>query len=239
MGEHRSRIGAALLASVAVFVAAGATTAANNTAGWGNPIVIGLLVFALLCLVGSLIAFHPAPSGNAKMNRLIARQYRSFKRRRAIQRLFHVPKEQPLAVTVGLSPAAEQADIRAGRSIAAGGNIEASGTIEAGERIDAGENIRAGVPEHSPPPEAVVFEHGDALLKAINQAEFRYSRSPFPLVIEPELAQITAHVESWATDISGPALPKLGNGGPLTDLARLKVYVEKQMAIMRARQAMK
>jgi hypothetical protein len=193
----------------------------------------------LLCLVGSLIAFRPAPSGNAKMNRLIARQYRSFKRRRAIQRLFHIPKEQPLAVTVGLSPAAEQADIRAGRSIAAGGNIEASGTIEAGERIDAGENIRAGVPEHSPPPEAVMFEHGDALLKAINQAEFLYSRSPFPLVIEPELAQITAHVESWATDISGSALPKLGNGGPLTDLARLKVYVEKQMAIMRARQAMK
>jgi hypothetical protein len=72
-----------LLASVAVFVAAAASTAASNAAGWGNPIVIGLLAAALLCLIGSVAAFKPTPSGNAKMNRLIRRQFRSLKRRRA------------------------------------------------------------------------------------------------------------------------------------------------------------
>ena len=81
MGEHRSRIGAALLASVAVFVAAAASTAASNAAGWGNPIVIGLLAAALLCLIGSVAASRPTPSGNAKMNRLIRRQFHSLKRR--------------------------------------------------------------------------------------------------------------------------------------------------------------
>jgi hypothetical protein len=57
MGEHRSRIGATLLASVAVFGAAAASTAANNAAGWDNPFVIGLLVAAFVCLVGSILTF--------------------------------------------------------------------------------------------------------------------------------------------------------------------------------------
>jgi hypothetical protein len=57
MGEHRSRIGATLLASVAVLVAAGTSTAASNAAGWCSPAVIGLLVAAALCLIGALWTF--------------------------------------------------------------------------------------------------------------------------------------------------------------------------------------
>jgi len=57
MGEHRSRIGAALLGCVAVFAAAGASTVATKTAEWGNPIVIGLLAAAALCLALALWAF--------------------------------------------------------------------------------------------------------------------------------------------------------------------------------------
>jgi hypothetical protein len=87
MGEHRSQIGAVLLASVAVFGAAGGTTAATNADGWGNPAVFGLFAFALLCLVGSLFAFRPVRSGNAAMNQLIRRAFRKFKRRRTLRRL--------------------------------------------------------------------------------------------------------------------------------------------------------
>jgi len=57
MGEHRSRIGAALLASTPVFLAAGATIAATSAAGWKSPYVIGVFVAAVLCLLGSLWAF--------------------------------------------------------------------------------------------------------------------------------------------------------------------------------------
>jgi hypothetical protein len=106
MGEHRSRIGAALLASVAVFVAAAASTAATNAAGWCNPIVIGLLAAAFACLVGSVIAFRPVRSGNAAMNHLIRRQWRSLKRRRKRQKLLHRrgSKEEHLMLTTEPPP---------------------------------------------------------------------------------------------------------------------------------------
>jgi hypothetical protein len=57
MGQHRSRVGATLLGSIAVFVASGAIVAASNAAGWDNAIVIGLLAAGALSLIGSLWAF--------------------------------------------------------------------------------------------------------------------------------------------------------------------------------------
>jgi hypothetical protein len=113
MGEHRSRIGAALLASVAVFGAAAASTAASNAAGWDDPIVLGLLAFALLCLIGALIAFRPSPSGNAKMNRLIGRQFGVLKRRRIMRRLLRRPvsKELDLMLTTEPPPLAPDAPL--------------------------------------------------------------------------------------------------------------------------------
>ncbi len=106
MGEHRSRIGAALLGSAAVFMAAAASTAASNAAGWCNPIVIGLLASALACLIGSVIAFRPVRSGNAAMNHLIRHQVRNLKRQRKWRRLLHRPasKEEHLMLTTQPPP---------------------------------------------------------------------------------------------------------------------------------------
>jgi len=60
VNEHLSRVGAALLGGVVVLVAAGATSALTASGGWSNPVVIGLLIAAALCLVGALWALGAA-----------------------------------------------------------------------------------------------------------------------------------------------------------------------------------
>jgi hypothetical protein len=55
MGEHRSRLGVGLVTCVAACWVGGATTAATNAAGWGNPVVIGLLIAGAFCLVGAWV----------------------------------------------------------------------------------------------------------------------------------------------------------------------------------------
>jgi hypothetical protein len=244
MREHRPQIGAALLGSVAVFVAAGATTAASNVAGWGNPIVIGLLALALLCLAGALIAFRPVPSGNAKMNRLIARQYRSMKRRRTIRRLLRAPKEQPVTLTIGRSPT-EQAGIKAGRSITAGEDIEAAGAVEAGEAIEAGGSIHAGGPLSQTEAFAAQLlqkrrqrEHwiktGEDLALLILRAEGQDEDSSKGR--QALIYNLAARIESWARTSGVPDEAPKFSGDPAADLARLKVFVARELARLHADQ---
>jgi hypothetical protein len=57
MSEGRSRIGSSLLGCVAVFAAAGATTASAQGVGWSSPIVVGLFAVTLLCLIGAMWAY--------------------------------------------------------------------------------------------------------------------------------------------------------------------------------------
>lgn len=238
MREHRSQIGAALLASVAVFLAAGATTAATNTAGWANPIVIGLLALALLCLVGSLIAFRSVPSGNARMNHLIARQYRDVKRRRTIRRLLHAPEEQSPTLTIGPSPPA-QAGISAGHSITAGQDIEATGTVQAGEAINAGGSIRTGGSlSHTEAfasqllQERKRHEHwvktGEEFARMILQAELQDEGSSNGR--QTLVYNLVARIEAWARTIGATNESPKFSGDPGTDLARLKVFVARELA---------
>jgi hypothetical protein len=118
MGEHRSRIGAALLASVAVFGAAGASTAASNVAGWDDPIVIGLLALALICLIAALVAFRPVRSGNAEMNHLMHSQFKALKRRRLWRRLFRrSASEDRRAVISGEQPEKERGPAERPRAV--------------------------------------------------------------------------------------------------------------------------
>lgn len=155
-----------MLASVAVFGAVGASTAASNAAGWENPFVIGLLAAALLCLIGSVIAFRPAPSGNAKMNRLIRAQYRHLKRRRAIRRLFRLPRRSKQ----------QAGNIRAAHDIKAGDDIEATGEVDAGWGIAAGGNVRAGAST----PASAADARRDEFLTALAEIAEQGHGIPFP-----------------------------------------------------------
>jgi hypothetical protein len=112
MGEHRSRIGVGLLTCAAAFVVGGASTAASNAAGWGNPIVIGLLVVGALCLVGVVWAL------GVLGRRAPGRTHRS----------------QQGDIKAGLG-------IKAGEDIEAGGTVEAGGEIAAGGNVRAGVHV--------------------------------------------------------------------------------------------------
>lgn len=128
MHDHRSRIGGALLGGVAVFAATGASIAASNADGWGNPIVIGLLAAAALCLGSSVWAFGmqtPEAAHNAKIDSLAPRR-------------------------PSTDDGNTRGDVRAGHDIKAGDDVEASGAIAAGGSIDAGGAIRAGAQTQSP-----------------------------------------------------------------------------------------
>lgn len=82
MGEHRSRIGAALLGCVAVFTAAALTPVATDAARLGNPIIIGLLTAATLCLLFALGFLcgnsKPSPPTLAERLEAIASQIADF-----------------------------------------------------------------------------------------------------------------------------------------------------------------
>lgn len=111
MGEHRSLIGATLLASVAVFAATAASIATSNAAGWGNSAVIGLLVAAGACFVASIVAFRTPLSGNAKMNRLIRDEFRALRRKQRLRRLLPWRRAQEVPKTTASKSAPTTAEI--------------------------------------------------------------------------------------------------------------------------------
>jgi hypothetical protein len=76
---------------------------------------------------------------------------------------------------------------------------------------------------------------GDKLLKAITAVKLRSLSMP-NVIGEDLAAELTAQVESWRGEVGGGyVLPKLDKGWRTT-LAQLKLYVEKELATMRARQ---
>jgi hypothetical protein len=152
----------------------------------------------------------------------------------------------------------QQARVKAGRGIKAGGNVEADGAVEAGDGIEAGGGIRAGAAW--PPPLLPPERPGAVLLRAMGQHPdqrkqrehaIRRGHELIGLIFQAELQDETAvsdkamgllfynlaaRVEAWARGIgSTEEVPKFG-GEPGTDLARLKLFAQTELAGLRALQ---
>jgi hypothetical protein len=152
-----------------------------------------------------------------------------------------------------------RASINAGQHIKAGGNIEADGAINAGEGIDAGGSIRAGARAWSSPPLSPerpgapllramgkhpeqrkqrehAIDRGSELIRLVFQAELQNETAISSKAMGIAFYNLAAVVEAWARGIgSTEEVPKF-SGDPGADLARVKVFVQMELARLRTLQ---
>jgi hypothetical protein len=144
--------------------------------------------------------------------------------------------------------------IKAGRGIKAGGNVESDGVVEAGEGIEAAGSIRAGTPAWSPPslpPERPgaplqhpdqrkkreqAIERGSELIRLVFHAELQNETAVSSKAMGTVFYNLAAVVEAWAREIdSTEKVPKF-SGDPGADFARLRVFVQMELARLQALQ---
>lgn len=179
-------------------------------------------------------------TGNAEMNRLIRNQFRGVKLRRLLRPILRragseddklvLTSSPSTAATNELSDAdrlriAKQTEQRIARTIH-------DPTLRA---LDASNKAVEAQPAKSARPTGYerCIGQGDDLVQAITAAKRHCMTVPDPFA-EDTVAELTAKVNSWRGEVGGYILPKLDKGWRTT-LAQLKLYVEKELAAMRAR----
>jgi len=85
------------------------------------------------------------------------------------------------------------------------------------------------------------IEHGEDLLRRATQARIQFAVTPWNMASGIILDELTVHVERWATDAGiSEQVPERDDARPTgADFARLKVYVEAQLAALRAGQELR
>lgn len=129
----------------------------------------------------------------------------------------------------------------------AGGAISGD-SVEAGDGIEAGGDIRAGATTRAPRRRTLesqgqnpdqrehALRRGHDLIQIIFQAELQNATAVSSKTMAIIFYTLAAETEAWARGIgSTEEVPKFG-GEPGADLARLKVFVQTELARLRALQ---
>jgi hypothetical protein len=80
---------------------------------------------------------------------------------------------------------------------------------------------------------ALAIERGVTLVQAITTAQLHYAGMPITMAADQAVAELTAHIEDWVGESGGGYVVPVPGKGWRTDLARLKLYAEKHLALLR------